>query len=128
MPSSISVGASYLSLLPSNINLLYFKKNTKVAKFVLLSELLYTIIQQSRNYNKLYLNLILQLKLIKKKLFEKIKEELLITNGYHLQKNLKARLTNLGIEFNEFLSKLVSMNEEKFKNYFLNKLIENNSL
>jgi len=65
--NGITNSSSLLINLPTNINLITYKKNTKVVKFILLSELVYIVISQSRNYKKLYNNIILQINLIKKK-------------------------------------------------------------
>jgi len=87
--NKIGVTSSYLLNSFNNINLINLKTNTKVAKFVLFSELLYILIQQSRNYNKLYHQLIFQIEMIKKKLIFNIKDRVIFLSNH---KNINVKI------------------------------------
>jgi hypothetical protein len=118
--NGITNSSSLLINLPTNINLITYKKNTKVVKFILLSELVYIVISQSRNYKKLYNNIILQINLIKKKLFfiiknfieNKNKKEILI---------LKEKLDKANIIYDDFILMIFLNNKE----FYVKKKIRN---
>jgi hypothetical protein len=73
----------------TNINFLKYKKNNKIIKFTLLSELIYMLIYQSNNYKYLYYNLISQLDLIKYKLLLRIDEILEKNKNKNIEKMIE---------------------------------------
>ena len=64
--NDITNSSSLLLNVPSLINITTYKKNKKITKFVLLSELVYMIIVQTKNYKRLHENILKQINYIKK--------------------------------------------------------------
>jgi hypothetical protein len=120
--NSITPTSSYLLNSLNNFNLMQFKKNTKVIKFVLFSELLYLLIQQSRNYNKLYHQLVLQIEIIKKKLFLNIKERIILFTNHKNMKILMLKLKLHNIDYDNFIKNIFFAKKDAI--YFLHKFIK----
>jgi len=104
--NKIGVTSSYLLNSFNNINLINLKTNTKVAKFVLFSELLYILIQQSRNYNKLYHQLIFQIEMIKKKLIFNIKDRVIFLSNHKNIKILMLKFKYYKINYDTFIKNI----------------------
>lgn len=73
----------------TSIYFLKYKKNNKIIRFTLLSELIYMLIYQSNNYKLLYYNLIHQLDLIKYKLLLRIDEILEKNKNKNIEKMIE---------------------------------------
>src|SRR6478736_7769129 len=104
--NDIKTTSSYILNSLNNFNLIHFKKNTKVVKFVLFSELLYLLIQQSRNYNKLYHQLVLQIEMIKKKLFLNIKDRVILLSNHKKMKILMLKFKLHNIDYDNFIKNI----------------------
>jgi len=116
--------SSYILNSFNNINLIEFKKNTKVIKFVLFSELLYMLIQQSRNYNKLYHQLVLQIEIIKQKLFFYIKERVISLSNYKNINVLISKLKFYNIDYDNLIKNIFFPREKVL--FFIKKFLKKN--
>lgn len=136
--NDITNSSSLLLNVPSLINITTYKKNKKITKFVLLSELVYMIISQTKNYKKLHENILRQVNYIKKKLIILIKEELERSNRVDLL-ILKQKLVKTNVSYDSFVDFILSDNKgfntsqylrkhfkEEIENIRLN--IKNNSI
>lgn len=108
--NDITNSSSLLLNVPSLINITTYKKNKKITKFVLLSELVYMIIVQTKNYKKLHENILRQINYIKKKLFILIKEELERSNRVDLLV-LKQKLIKTNVSYDSFVDFILSDNK-----------------
>ena len=108
--NDITNSSSLLLNVPSLINITTYKKNKKITKFVLLSELVYMIIVQTKNYKRLHENILKQINYIKKKLFILIKEELERSNRVDLLV-LKNKLVKTNVSYDSFVDFILSDNK-----------------
>jgi hypothetical protein len=108
--NDITNSSSLLLNVPSLVNITTYKKNKKITKFVLLSELVYMIIIQTKNYKKLHENILKQINYIKKKLFILIKEELERSNRVDLLV-LKNKLVKTNVSYDSFVDFILSDNK-----------------
>lgn len=108
--NDITNSSSLLLNVPSLINITTYKKNKKITKFVLLSELVYMIIVQTKNYKRLHENILRQINYIKKKLFILIKEELERSNRVDLLV-LKQKLIKTNVSYDSFVDFILSDNK-----------------
>jgi len=121
--------------IPTTITLTNYKKNNRVTKFILLSELINLVVLQSKNYKKLYSNLIRQTNYIKIKLLTLIKEEVELENKTDILL-LKKKLEKHNMSYNNFIELVLLDNREysslkkKYKNEIskIKKKIKKNKL
>lgn len=118
--NDITNSSSLLLNVPSLINITTYKKNKKITKFVLLSELVYMIIVQTKNYKKLHENILRQINYIKKKLFILIKEELERSNRVDLLV-LKQKLIKTNVSYDSFVDFILSDNKGFSTSQYLRK-------
>lgn len=123
---NIKTISSYFINSKNNLLFLNFEKNTKVFKFTIFSELLYLLIQQSRDYNNLYKKLNRQLIIINKKLLlilrNNILKELKKENIDALETKFKINKLNINLFIKLFLE---SKNKKEFNNILEKFLIRN---
>lgn len=112
--------SSLLFNVPSLINITTYKKNKKITKFVLLSELVYMIVLQTKNYKKLHENILRQISYIKKKLFMLIKEELEKANRVDILV-LKKKLLRNNISYDSFVDFILLDNKGLNISHYLRK-------
>jgi len=97
--------------IPTTITLTNYKKNNRVTKFILLSELINLVVLQSKNYKKLYSNLIKQVNYIKIKLLVLIKEEIELENRADILL-LKKKLERQNMSYTNFIELILLDNRE----------------
>lgn len=118
--NDITNSSSLLLNVPSLVNITTYKKNKKITKFVLLSELVYMIIIQTKNYKRLHENILKQVNYIKKKLFILIKEELERSNRIDLLV-LKNKLVKTNVSYDSFVDFILSDNKGFTASQYLRK-------